>query len=163
MAVLAIFSRYLHVVAAALVIGGLFFMRVILPLGLAQADADSRQAVFLRCRRVFKMVIHTCILLLLLSGAYNTYLNWNDYKLDRPLMHGLWGPHMLLGLTAMVIALILLAPKEPPRWHKTGAMINLVILLAAVLLASTLKSVREHAIRDKLPQPTTPAATVPAR
>ena len=149
MEVLIILSRWLHVMSAILVIGGTFFMRVILPLGLAQADPASREAVFLRCRRVFKMLVHTCILFLILSGVFNTMRAWNDYRLNRPLMHGLWGPHVILGATAMVIALILLAPKQPPKWHKTGAAINLVILFMAVALASTLKYVHDQAVRDK--------------
>src|SRR6266702_1259716 len=154
MEVLIVLARWLHVMAAVLAIGGTFFMRVILPLGLAEADAASREAVFLRCRRVFKMLIHTCVLLLLLTGAFNTWRNWDDYKLNRPLMHGLWGPHMLLGIAAMAIAVILLAPKKPPTWHKTGAVINLAILFTAVLLASTLKYVRDQAVKNR----TTPIA-----
>jgi uncharacterized membrane protein len=149
MSILIILSRYLHVISAVLAIGGLFFMRVILPLGLAQADPASRDAVFLRCRRGFKMVIHSAVLLLLLTGAYNTYSNWNDYKLNTRLMHGLWGPHMLLGVIAMILALVSLAPEAPPRWHKTGAVINLILLLTAVFLASTLKYVRDSAMRER--------------
>jgi len=151
MVVLIILSRWLHIIAAVLAFGGTFFMRVILPLGLAQADAASRDAVFLRCRRVFKMVIHTCVLLLLLTGGFNTWRAWGDYRLDRPLTHALWGPHMLLGITAMVIALLLLAPKQPPRWHRAGAMINLVILFITVLLASSLKYVHDRAVRGAPP------------
>lgn len=149
MDVLIVSSRWVHVMSAVLVIGGLFFMRVILPLGLAQADAGSREAAFLRCRRVFKMLVHTCILLLLLSGAFNTWRAWGDYRLNRPLMHGLWGPHLFLALTAMVIALLLLAGKTPPKWHKKGATINLVLLFLAVAVASTLKYVHDQAVRDR--------------
>ncbi|HEY7119168.1 MAG TPA: hypothetical protein VH475_21440 [Tepidisphaeraceae bacterium] len=160
MPILVILSRYLHIIAAALVIGSLFFMRVILPLGLAQADAASREPVFLRCRRVFKMLIHTCILLLLLTGAFNTWRAWDDYKIHRHVMH-LWGPHMFLGVAAMVIALLLLAPKEPPRWHRSGAAINLLILFLAVLCASSLKYVRDSAMRDRANRQTAPT-TLPA-
>jgi uncharacterized membrane protein len=149
MSFLVILSRYLHIVAAALVIGSLFFMRVILPLGLAQADAASREPVFLRCRRVFKMLIHSCILLLILTGAFNTWAAWDDYKFHHRLMHGLWGPHMFLGVAAMVLAFLLLAPKEPPRWHRAGASINLLLLLLAVLCASSLKYVRDSTMRDR--------------
>jgi uncharacterized membrane protein len=161
MVVLIILSRWLHIIAAVLAFGGTFFMRVILPLGLAQADAASREAVFLRCRRVFKMVIHTCVLLLLLTGGFNTWRAWGDYRLGRPLTHALWGPHMLLGITAMVIALLLLAPKQPPRWHRTGAMINLIILFITVLLASSLKYVHDQAVRNA-PPPAKPAAVNPS-
>src|SRR5258706_5008073 len=155
MAVLIILSRWLHVIAAVLAIGGTFFMRVILPLGLAQADAASRDAVCLRCRRVFKMVIHTCILLLLLTGTSNSMRNLDDYRLDKPLSLILWGSHILLGVAAMVIALLLLAPKEPPRWRRTGAMINLIILFITVLLASSLKYVHDQAIRNQPPKSAT--------
>src|SRR4051812_36473375 len=159
MVVLIILSRWLHIIAAVLALGGTFFMRVILPLGLAEADAASRHAVFLRCRRVFKMVIHTCVLLLLLTGTFNSMRNLDDYKLDKPLTHILWGSHMLLGVTAMVIAMLLLVPKEPPKWRRTGAMLNLVILFITVLLASGLKYVHDQAVRNAAPAK--PAASNP--
>jgi uncharacterized membrane protein len=155
MVVLIILSRWLHVIAAILAIGGTFFMRVILPLGLAQADAASRDAVFLRCRRVFKMVIHTSILLLVLTGTFNSMRNLDDYRLEKPLSHILWGSHILLGVAAMVIALVLLGPKQPPKWHRTGAMINLVILFITVLLASSLKYVHDQALRNQPPKSVT--------
>lgn len=168
---LAILSRWLHVISAVLAIGGTFFMRVILPLGLAQADPASRDAVFLRCRRAFKMVVHPAALLLVLTGVYNTTRAWNDYKLNTKLMHGLWGPHLALGLTAIVVAFVLLAGKQPPAWHKKGAAINLVLLFVVVALASTLKFVRDKAVRDRPAQdveytvgsnkPATPPATLP--
>jgi putative copper export protein len=153
MPALVILSRYLHVISAVLAIGGLFFMRVILPLGLAQADAASREAVFLRCRRVFKMLIHTAVTLLILTGAFNTYSAWHDYEYNKPLMHGLWGPHMLLGVIGMIISFALLGPKEPPRWHRAGAMINLIVLFLAVLFASSLKFVRDSEMRKYAPKP----------
>jgi uncharacterized membrane protein len=153
MEVMVILSRWLHVMSAILAIGGTFFMRVILPLGLAQADAASREAVFLRCRRVLKMLIHTCILFLLLTGAFNTWRSWGDYKLNAALLHGLWGSHMLLGLLAMVIALVLLAPKAPPTWHRSGAAITLAILFVAVLVASTLKYYHDLTVRHHVAPP----------
>jgi len=152
---LVILSRWLHVMSAILAIGGTFFLRVILPLGLAQADAGSREAVFLRCRRVFKMLIHTCVMLLLLTGAFNTWRAWGDYNMNKPLLHALWGPHVILGVIAMTLALILLAPKTPPTWHRTGAAVTLVILFTAVLLASTLKYFHDQAVRT---HPARPAA-----
>jgi uncharacterized membrane protein len=154
---LVILSRWLHVIAACLALGGLFFMRIILPLGLAQADPASRDAVFLRCRRVFKMMIHTCILLFLLTGTYNSYRAWDDYRLTKGVMHALWGTHVLFGGLAIILAIVLLQPKAPPPWHRTGAMTNLILLLLAVAAASSVKYVRENAIRTKTPA-TAPSA-----
>ena len=163
MEVLIVLSRWLHVVAAVLAIGGLFFMRVILPLGLAQADAASRDAVFLRCRRAYKMTVHPCILILLLTGAFNTWRAWPDYLLDTKRMHAFWGPHVLLGLVAIVLSLVLLAPKQPPRWHKTGAAINLGLLLLVVALASTVKYVRDTKLRSYVPPEARVKTTAPAQ
>jgi uncharacterized membrane protein len=147
MEILTVLSRWLHIISAVLAIGGTFFMRVILPLGLAQADPASREAVFLRCRRAFKMTVHPCILFLLLTGTYNTMRAWPDYKLNTRLMHGLWGPHMIFGLVAITLSIVLLAGKQPPKWHKRGAAINLAILFTVVLLASTLKFVRDTEVK----------------
>jgi hypothetical protein len=99
------------------------------------------------------MLIHTCVLLLLLTGAFNTWRAWGDYKLDTPLLHALWGPHMILGLIAMTLALILLAPRTPPTWHRAGTAVTLLILFAAVLLASTLKYFHDQAVRTHLRHP----------
>jgi uncharacterized membrane protein len=162
MEVLIVLSRWLHVVAAVLAIGGLFFMRVILPLGLAQADAASRDAVFLRCRRAYKMTVHPCILILLLTGTFNTIRAWPDYALNKKLMHAFWGPHVILGLVAIVLSLVLLAPKQPPRWHKKGAAINLGLLLLVVALASTVKYVRDTELRNRANLNSPPPLTLPA-
>src|SRR5690349_11682981 len=110
---IVILFRWMHVIAAALAIGGVFFMRVVLPAGLKELAPDVRQQVFLRCRRVFKMVIHSCILLLLLSGIYNSVRLFGQYRADPPLLHGLWGGHILLALVVFGISLWLLAGKEP--------------------------------------------------
>ena len=148
--VLKVLFRWAHVVAAAVTIGGVFYMRIVLPIGLrALPDPAQRTAVFLRCRRVFKMAIHTCILLLLASGVYNTIQNWGTYVQNRALMHGLWGMHLLLGLAAMGVALWLLGPTEPPPAHAKWSAVNLGLLLVIVALAGVLKGARESAATTK--------------
>ena len=152
MDVLVVVSRWLHVMSAILAIGGAFFLRVVLPPALAQADAASRDAVLRRARRIFKIVIHVCATLLLLSGAFNSWRNFGDYTRLREspaLMHALWGTHMLLGLVAIGISIWLLAPKEPSKNNRKWLTVNLVILFLAVALASTLKNVRDAATKTK--------------
>lgn len=157
MDVLVIVMRWVHVMSAILAIGGAFFMRVILPLGLAQADAASREAVMLRCRKAFKMVIHVCVTLLILSGAFNTWRNWGDYKLNSALMHAFWGTHLILGLAAIILSIILLAGPTPPRWAKAGAAASLVILFLVVALGSTLKYTRDREIKSRMTPVSIPA------
>lgn len=157
---LIVLFRWVHVMSAILAIGGAFFMRVILPLGLAQADAESREAVFLRCRRAFKLLIHISITLLLISGAFNTWRNWGDYRLQPGLTHGLWGLHLLLGLGVMGLALVMLGGPIAPRWHKRGAAVNLLLMFLLVAAASSLKFVRDTAVKQPRAVPAQPNLAV---
>ena len=160
--VLVVLMRWFHVVAAALAIGGVFFMRIVLPVGLQGLPDEQRREAFLRCRRVFKMVIHTCILLLLASGVYNTMRNWGVYGLNRPVMHGLWGPHLLLGLLVFGISIWLLKGKEPPKAHATWAAVNLALLLTAVAVAGMLKFARDRHVARHGMNPLTQMSVTPA-
>jgi uncharacterized membrane protein len=143
-----IFSRWLHIVSACLVIGGLFFMRFLLPSALDLLEPEPRKLVFLRARRGFKMAIHSAVLLLLLTGGINLWANLDKYNLNPAFLHPILGIHLLLGLIAMGIALFVLAGKEPPDSHRNLAAINFVILLAVVFAASTLKWAREKTIAE---------------
>jgi uncharacterized membrane protein len=146
MPVLVILSRWLHVVAACLVIGGVFFTRLVLPQGLSILEPDLQTAVLLRTRRAFKMVIHSSILLLLLTGTFNGYLALPTYNLNPPLLHSLLGLHVLLGLIAFALVLYVLAGKRPPPSHRMIVAVNLAVLLLAVAAASTLKWAREKTV-----------------
>jgi hypothetical protein len=147
-AFLSVLFRWLHIVPVAILIGGVFTMRVILPVGLKTLEESQRSMVLLRCRRVFKMTVHTCILLLLASGIYNTIANWPAYQARLPMSHAFWGPHVILGLLAMGILLYVLAGRQPPPTHQRWMAISLGLLLLVVLFADLTKWVRD--------QPTSP-------
>jgi uncharacterized membrane protein len=157
--VVSILFRWMHIATAALAIGGLFFMRIILPAGLSVLDEAKREEVFLRCRRVFKMLIHTCILLLIVSGTYNSIRNFPQYKLDPPLLHGLWGLHILLALVIFGISLWMLMGKKAPAGHSRWGMVNVILLLLIVAVGSTLKWARETTNAAKA----SPPATAPSK
>jgi len=152
-----ILFRWLHILAACLAVGGAFVMRVIVPIGLKDLEPEARQAAFLKLRRVFKMVIHTCILLLLASGTYNTLGNWSAYNQIPARAHPLWGVHVLLGVLIIGISLYVLAGKEPPKTHGKWMMINLLLMAAALGAAAALKYVRDNRPRVSAP----PAQTLP--
>jgi uncharacterized membrane protein len=141
-------SRWVHVISACLVVGGVFFIRFILPKGLALLDETQAQSVLLAVRRRFKMLVHTVILLLLLSGIYNTYLAWDKYNLDKAVLHALWGTHVLLAALVFTISLYVLAGPQPPKTHRKLMAINFVLLLCVVAAASSLKWARERAVAE---------------
>jgi uncharacterized membrane protein len=149
MEVLVVLSRWLHVMSAVLAVGGAFFLMVAVPGGLAQADAASRDNVLVALRRKFKIVVHVCVTLLILTGAFNTWRNWGDYKLRTGIMHGIWGMHMLLGLVVMGLSIALLAKPQPPANHRTLLRVNVAVMFIVVALASTLKYVRDTAVKSR--------------
>jgi heme A synthase len=119
-------------------------MRLVLPVGLAVLDdPQQRQRVFLRCRRVFKMVIHTCILLLLISGSYNAWRNWGAYHEAIPLSHAFFGLHVILALLVFGISIAVLMGHEPPASHRSLMAVNLILLALVVAAGSSLKWVRD--------------------
>lgn len=141
---LVVLFRWLHITAACLAVGGLFFMRIVVPVGLKGLPPEQRHETFLKLRRVFKMLIHTCILLLLVSGIYNSWSNWAIYNQVAETAQPLWGTHVLLALFIFAIALYVLAGKEPPRGHAQWAGINLLLMVATIAVAGALKYVRDH-------------------
>jgi uncharacterized membrane protein len=149
MFIFTILSRWLHVVSACLAIGGVFFIRFIVPRGLILLDEPSRRQILLALRRNFKRVVHAVILLLLITGIYNTCLAWDKYQLDKAVLHALWGTHILLAGLAITISLYVLAGQEPPRSHRKLMALNFAILLLTVAAASSLKWARERAVADR--------------
>ncbi len=142
-ATLDIIFRWMHIMAACLAVGGAFFMRFLLPIGMRELDPETRESVFLRTRRAFKFVVHPAILAFLVSGIYNTLRVWPRYREHRGLAHGLFGAHLLLALAVITISLILLAGREPRRSHRGLLKLNVVLMVLAIAAASSLKWVRD--------------------
>ena len=146
-AFLAILFRWQHILPACLALGGVFFMRFILPAGLMQIPEEHRAPVMNKCRRIFKMVIHTCILLFIVSGIYNSWLNWKTYSEIKPMGHMLWGMHVMFATIVIAVALVILAPKQHSPKHRPWMVVNFVLMLLILAIGSGLKYARDH--RDK--------------
>jgi uncharacterized membrane protein len=155
-----ILSRWLHVISACLVIGGVLFIRFVLPGGLKLLPDTQHQQVLLTVRRRFKRVVHAAIFLLLVTGIYNTSLAWDKYELDKAVLHALWGTHVLLAACAFTISLYVLAGPRPPRSHRKLMALNFAILLLVVGAASTLKWARERAVAQRSATVAQPPPTV---
>ena len=139
-----ILLRWVHVLCAGLLIGGTFVLAFLLPGKAATPEESATDSLYLGSRRGFKMLVHTCVLLLLISGSYNAYSNWRIYAQNPPLAHGLFGPHLLLGLAVFAILLIVFARKTPGPRERTWIRLTVVLLFLTVLVASSLKYVRDH-------------------
>ena len=140
-----ILMRWVHVICAGLLIGGTFFLAFLLP---SRASGDEGTGAddswFLRARRAFKITTHACILFLLLSGAYNAYGNWQAYKQNPAQSHSLIGSHLLLALIVFTLLVILFARRQLRPSERTWLRVTVILLFLTVLVASSLKYVRDH-------------------
>jgi len=155
MTIVNILFRWTHVFAACLAVGGVVFLRMVLPAATRSLDAEQSKAVFLRARRGFKMIVHPVVLALLVSGGYNAWRNMRWYSQNPPLLHSLFGMHLLLGLMVITISLVVLAGREPKRSYRTAMMVNIVLMALTILAASVLKWGRDNT------QPPTGTYTLP--
>lgn len=141
--------RWLHIIPAAIAIGGLIFMRFVLPAAIRSLPDGQREEVFLRARRVFKMFLHPSILLLVISGVVNSIRYYEVYKATKPLGFALWHTHMLLAAIVIGISFWSLAGKAPPKSHRAAASVNVILLLALVAVSSGLSWVRQKHVQDR--------------
>jgi len=144
-----ILFRWIHIATACVAVGGVFFIRIVFPIGLRALDAESAHAMLLKTRRVFKMVVHTCILLMLISGTYNAWMNWPKYTaMNAGLGHSLFGVHLLLALIVFSILLWVLAGKEPKATHLKWMTVTLGLMFLTIAAASVLKYARETSTKS---------------
>jgi uncharacterized membrane protein len=147
-AVLIVILRWLHIIPAAIAIGGLIFMRFVLPAAIRPLGDDPAREVFLRARRIFKIMLHASILLLIISGVINSIRYYEFYKATKPLGIALWHTHMFLAVIVFVISFWSLAGKTPPASHRAVATVNVILLLVLVAVSSTLSFVRQKHAQD---------------
>ncbi len=147
-AVLIVIVRWLHIIPAAIAIGGLIFMRFILPAAIRPLPDDQGREVFLRARRIFKIMLHASILFLIITGVINSIRYYDFYKATKPLGIALWHTHMFLAVIVFVISFWSLAGKEPPKSQRTAATVNVILLLVLVAVSAALSYVRQKYVWD---------------
>src|SRR5215510_2884806 len=109
--VLIVILRWLHIIPAAIVIGGMVFMRFVLPAATRPLGDEQAREVFLRARRIFKIMLHASILFLIITGVINSIRFYPAYVQHRPVAIGLWHTHMFLAVIVFVISFWNLAGK----------------------------------------------------
>ena len=147
--VLVVLLRWLHIIPAALAIGGLVFIRFILPPAIRSLPDAQREEVFLRCRRGFKIMLHASILLLIISGVINSIRFYDAYVAIKPLGFALWHTHMFLAAIVFIISFWSLAGKQAPRSHRAAATVNFILLLVLVAVSSTLGFARQRYLQQQ--------------
>lgn len=167
---LDLFSRYLHIVCTTVLVGGTLFYEMVVPEAIDELKQEQQLNVFGRARWVFKRLVWTSALLLILTGIISTRKHWSAYTAaedatgavsrgglrsalssagpdsDMPALARRpgwwWAAHASTGMLAVLIAMFLTTTRQPPN-HPIGWMrMNLVILLVVIFLASATRHVR---------------------
>ena len=66
-----IFSRWLHILAAAVAVGGLIYARLIVSPSLGILDAEQRAQVLSQLSARFRPIVVAVIVILVATGSYN--------------------------------------------------------------------------------------------
>lgn len=133
--VLAVLSRWIHVGAAIVAVGGTVFQRFVLGPALAAIPETDRgplrEAVLARWRTI----VHSSIALLLLSGAYNSISGFVSHK-GQGLYHGLLGTKILVALAIFGVAAVLTGKSERAKKmrNRSGLWLTVLVVLATVVV-----------------------------
>lgn len=151
--VLFLLSRYLHIVAAMLLVGGILFYEMVVPYAIANLKETEQMAIFAQARHVFRWIIWACVVLVILSGIYLTvrrvhiYIEsqfvlaptgiFNTASLDWPLRTGYWwAAHVIGAIIAILIALYMFGGDRPPRYPVNWLRLDLMVLLIVIFFAT---------------------------
>lgn len=133
-AVLAVFSRWVHVVSAIFLLGGVLYARIVLAGAAAALDEAPRAALDREAAARFRNWLLAAMAALLLSGLYNLL---TKEALPKG-YHMVFGIKMLLALHVFAVGLLLAkrdVPEEKRRRWMSGVVVSglLIALLSAVL------------------------------
>jgi uncharacterized membrane protein len=126
-----ILSRWAHVGAAIVLVGGSVFMRFMLMPAAAELPDDEHQALRQRIIQRWKQVVMIGIALLLLSGFWNYYRKGKTSEAElNGLYHGLMGTKILLAFGAFFLASALTGRSPALEKFRTDARKWLLVLIA---------------------------------
>lgn len=145
----AIASRWLHIAAVIVAVGGIVFLRIVLhPAAEAALTEDARKALRDRLLSRWTRVVHVAITFIILSGVYNLIVQLPKHKPvegQMPLYHVLLGPKLLLALILFFISIALAGKSQTfermrqkrPAW----LAVNIGIAAVVVLISNILKHI----------------------
>src|SRR3954453_2738738 len=153
-------SRYVHIVATTIIVGGTLFFEMVVPVAIGELKNEVQLALFGRMRWLFRWVVYTSAIALLVTGSVSIYRNYtvvngeyirflerapgsdpqkihelqNTSIFNRPRIWFI--AHLVAGALSLVMALLLVSGGRPPNKPLQWMRLNLLILLLAIFLAS---------------------------
>lgn len=124
---LNVIMRWLHITSVVVLIGGLFYARLVVAPAVESLAAAEQEALGDALAARFRGLFYLAVLFLLASGVYNIFMN-----LGRgPLYDSLLGIKLLLALHVFAAGFLIVKPKNSRRKRQlTGIAISGVIIIA---------------------------------
>lgn len=157
--VLYLVCRYMHLVSAMLLVGGILFYETVVPIAIADLKAEVQLAVFARARWVFRWVVWSGAAILVLTGVFMSVWKFNTYVESQlvpqvpyirhvlgdvalPLRTGWWwAAHVVSAVLAMLVAAHMVSGDRPPQHPVTWLRLDLMVLLIVVFFATVTRQV----------------------
>jgi uncharacterized membrane protein len=133
--VLPVFMRWLHIAAAALLVGGLLYGRLVLKATRETLAPDVAEKLGDSAAALFRPRVIACVLALLLSGVYNILTSPGHHQ-----WYQIWlGIKLLLALHVFAAGFLATRPGNPRRSRMmAGAGLSGLIV---ILIADYLKNI----------------------
>ncbi len=143
----AMISRWLHITAAIFAVGGAVLMRTsLLPAAKESLDDPTHERLRAAVTRRWKIVVHVCVTVLLLTGGFNFYWLALKHALPANPYHFVFGAKLLLALFVIAIAEILVGRSPGTAPMRANASVWLSRLIIAAVLVVFVSGLL-HAIR----------------
>lgn len=144
MAALNLIMRWLHIFSVITAVGATVFMRFVLIPSLAGLSEETRSQLHRNLKPRVRILIHSAIGGILLSGLYNTHLLWKTSIFPYGYIYAL---KVLLALIVFLIA-IFLTSSNPKRAamqanRKKWLGVNFALAVLLVILSACLRSLHQ--------------------
>jgi hypothetical protein len=138
--------RWIHILSAITLVGGVFFMKFALLPGLATLSADQQKSTATAVRKFWSKCVMATSGLLLISGLVNVARIMSTYgsNFDGP-YHALLGVKILLALGVFWISAVLSGRSSTAEKFRqkesTWLSLNVVLAIAVVCVAGYMKTI----------------------
>ncbi|MCC6488873.1 MAG: hypothetical protein IT364_15345 [Candidatus Hydrogenedentes bacterium] len=156
MDILALIMRWAHILSAVTAVGGVFFIRfVLMPSAQAALSQEAHESLRAAILKRWQHIVHTCILLFLVSGFYNYLMITRHLHEDQPLYHMLFGIKFLLALAVFTLALMLSSTRSWSSAVRANARFWLAVLaflaVAVIAMSSVMRALPHTSPSDEAP------------
>lgn len=131
---LSLIMRWLHLASVITIVGTVVFLRLIIKPVLGKFSEETRLSVLSGFQYRLKILLHSAITGILISGLYNAHLVW---KTTGSTYHTMFLVKMLLALIVLIAAILEVTGSSTKNQYfsKNTKRLTLSLILAVIIIA----------------------------